>query len=279
MTTQRSVWLIVAMLAWFARVASGAAAVSPANADLLGVRYEQKIGVALPLDAIVHDETGALRPLRTFFAGRPVVVWFGYARCPQLCSVVADATVETLRRLVPSVGGNFDVLYISIDPTDTPRDLAGLKARDAGRYGRTETKSAWHYVGGSTAAVEQIASAAGFHFTFDPRSKLYAHPSGFVVVTPQGVVSRYFLGVDYAPKDVASALRRAADGKTGESVFDLLLVCARGVGVNGRYTRMVWIALDVGVVATVGLLGWGIARMLRDDRRRTIALGRVEVPR
>ena len=72
------------------------------------------------------------------------------------------------------------------------------------------------------------AAAAGFHFRFDARSGQYAHPSGLLVVTPKGIVSSYFLGIDYAAPAMASAVRRAAENKTGTSVFSLLFVCFQG---------------------------------------------------
>ncbi len=262
------------LLQW-TRIAGVALMLAGPSASLLaqgdptapGVRYEQRIGAALPLDAVVRDETDARRTLGDFFGHRPVVLIFGYARCPQLCSVVSNSAVESLRQLVETAGEAFDVVYVSIDPTDGANDLAAMKRRDVRRYGRSPP-TAWHYVSGDVASLRRIAAAAGFHFEYDPRSRLYGHPSGFLIATPGGVVSRYFLGIDYAPKDIAAALRRAAAGKTGESVFDLLLLCARGDGVRGKYGRVIWIALDVGVIGTVGLLGWGIARMLRDERRR-----------
>ena len=138
-----------------------------------------------------------------------------------------------------------------------------MKNRDARRYGRGSTAPGWHYLAGSEDAIARIASAAGFHFSFDSRTRLYAHPSGFVVLTSTGVISQYFLGIDFDAKAVAVAIDRAAQGKTGSSVFELLLLCARGAGAGGRYSGVVWLALDLGVVLTIGLLGWGISAMVR----------------
>lgn len=240
---------------------------SYASPELAAVRFDQNIGSSLPLDVLMSDETGQTKPLATFFKSRPVVLLFGYARCPQLCSVIATGMVESLRRITPTVSRDYDVIYVSIDPTDTPRDLAALKRRDVRRYGRTGAELGWHDLGGSPDSIEQIASAAGFHFTYDPHTKLYAHPSGFIVITPGGVISQYFVGIEFDPKNVATAVERAAAGKTGTSVFDLLLVCVRGAGVGGRYGRIIWLTLDLAVALTVGLLGWGIAKMLRAERR------------
>jgi protein SCO1/2 len=252
------------LLAWFPR---SVAAVPPTD----GVRFEQRIGVSLPMNAVLRDDTGRRRTLGEFFGAKPVVLFFGYARCPQLCSVVSGGVVESLRHLVPAVGRDFEVLSVSIDPTDSTNDLARLKAQEVGRYGRTGAEGGWHCLGADEHAIHEIADAAGFHVTYDPRSRLYAHASGIVVLTPAGQVSQYFLGLDFNPTDVASALRRAGEGQVGHSVFNLVLRCARGSGIAGRYGRMVWYGLEIGVAATVLGLALGIGRLLRAERARAAA--------
>lgn len=241
-----------------------AAPLSPAAP---GVSFDQRIGEQLPLDATFHDEAGTPVQLGTYFDHQPIVLVFGYSRCPQLCAVVSNAAVQMLRSLRLTAGRDYTVVYVSIDPTDSARDLAALKRRDTGRYGRHGTASGWHYLSGSESNIRRLTDAAGFHFTYDARSKLYAHASGFCVVTPGGRIAQYFLGIDYAPKDVAFALERAAAGKTGSTVYNLVLLCARGLGITGRYGRLIWITLEIAVLLTVLVVFGGIAWMLRQERK------------
>jgi protein SCO1 len=260
----------------FGRLAFGALPSSAltgqyASAFTRGIAFEQRIGEQLPLDTPLRDESGRMVLLRDYFGQGPVVLVFGYSRCPQLCSVVANAAVETLRDVRASVGKDYVVVYVSIDPTDSSHELAALKRRDAGRYGRSGSMNGWHYLGGNASAVERLAHHAGFYYSYDDRTKLYAHASGFLIVTPDGRVSRYFLGVDFNPKDVAAAIERAAQGKTGESVYALLLICAHGLGITGKYGRLIWAALEVAVGLTVAVVFGGIAWMLYRERTRTIA--------
>jgi protein SCO1 len=232
-----------------------------------GVSFEQRIGESLPLDVLLRDETGAAVRFGDYFGQRPAVLVFGYSRCPQLCSVVANATVETLRTLRLTAGRDFSVLYVSIDPTDGSRELTAMKRRDVGRYGRSGVEPGWHYLGGATGELRRLTNAAGFHFTYDERSKLYAHASGFLVLTPSGRVSRYFLGVDFTAQDVAAALERAAKGKSGPSVYNLLLVCARGLGITGKYGRIIWVGLEIAVSLTVIAVFGGIGWMFYQERK------------
>jgi protein SCO1/2 len=252
-------WLVLAVGALHAEPWS--AATAP------GVAFEQRLGATLPLATPLRDETGARVRLADFFGRRPVVLVFGYTRCPQLCAVVAEGAVEALRGVAARVGRDFDVLYVSIDPGDGPRELAALRERDVRRYGRSGAGEGWHAVAGERSAIATLAAAAGFRFTYDPRSKLYAHASGFLVVTADGRIARYFPGIDFSPREIAAALARAGKGEIGAPAFDLLLLCARGLGVAGRYGALIWTTLMIAVAATIVAVAGGIAWMLRAERR------------
>lgn len=245
----------------FAVAVLQAAPASPLDA----VRFEQRIGNRLPLETQVVDPDGVERPLGAYFRDRPVVLYFGYAACPQLCSLVADGTVAALRQIAPAVGQSVDVVAVSIDPGETAAAARGRVTEAIHRYGDPASVAGWHYLRGSEAAVRAITDAAGFHFIHDSRSNQYGHPSGFVVVTPAGVISRYFLGVDFDATDTARAIHRAAEGKTGEPVLDLLLRCFRGDGSVGPYGVLIRRVLATGVIGTVLILAGSIGWMLRAE--------------
>lgn len=232
-----------------------------------GVGFEQRLGEKLPFDARFRDTEGTEQALGKWFQGKPVVLWFGYARCPQLCSVVSEGMVSSLRALEPTAGRDFDVIMISIDPAEPATDSRHSRDEAVGHYGRKEASAGWHYLNGNDDAIKRTAEAAGFHFTYDPRSKLYAHPSGFLVVTPRGRISAYFPGVDFSPKEVAAAISRAEHDGIGEKVAELLLVCFRGEGISGPYGVLIWRVLSIAVVLTVTSLAFGIGRMLWLERK------------
>lgn len=246
---------------------SGFAQGSPAA----GVRFEQRIGEKIPLDVTLTDTTGASRRLGEYFHGQPVVLFFGYARCPQLCSVVADGTVEVLRHLERTVGRDLQVVTVSLDPEEKTNDAKATEALAVRRYGRTGTAAGWHYLTGTERAVRTVTDAAGFHFRYDPVSREYAHASGFLVITPEGTISKYFFGIDFDATDVAAALNRAAAGKTGRSIYELLLLCFRGDAIGGRYGVIIWRTLAVAVALTIATLFGGIGWMLYQEHRGSSA--------
>jgi protein SCO1/2 len=249
------------LLGWLAARAITCAAAVP------GVSFEQRLGETVPMKSVFRATDGKAHALGDFFHSRPVVLWFGYARCPQLCSVVSDGMVSVLRPLQPSAGVDFDVVMISIDPTETPAEASASRAEALGHYGRAPAAPGWSYLVGSAAAIRTTTEAAGFHFVYDERSQQYAHPSGFLVLTAEGRISAYFLGVDFAPKDVAAAIARAGAGGVGHKIADLLLTCFRGDGVSGRYGRVIWRVLGAAVALTVIALAVGIGRMLWVERK------------
>jgi protein SCO1 len=232
-----------------------------------GVGFEQRNGEQLPLDIRLTDGKGVTRPLRAYFGGKPVVLIFNYFRCPEMCSLVSSGALDALRALRVSAGRDYEVVTVSIDPTDTPAMAEEREQADIAHYGRTGAAGGWHTLVGTEGQVQALAAAAGFHYRFDPRSRQYAHPSGLIVVTPKGVVSRYFMGVDFPAQDLATALRQAAANETGDSVFSLLFVCFQGGAAQGQYSRLVWIALWTGVAATLVAVFGGIGWMLRQERR------------
>jgi protein SCO1/2 len=242
-------------------LAVGASAALPAD-----VRFEQRIGQQLPMDEVFTDENGRTQPLDSYLGGKPAVLIFNYLRCPEICSLVADGTVDALRQLKPSVGRDFVVISVSIDPTDTVEMARSHQREQARLYGRTGASSSWHSLVGKPSAIGALAAAAGFHYWYDARSRQYAHPSGIVLVTPRGVVSSYFLGVDFPAPQVAPALRRAAENKTGSSVFSLLFICFQGGSPEGRYGALIWTILSASVALTVATVFGGILWLLRAER-------------
>jgi protein SCO1/2 len=234
------------------------------------IGFEQRIGQQLPMDAVFTNGEGKALPLRSYFRDKPVVLIFDYFRCPELCSLVASGATDALRQLEATVGRDYSVVTVSVDPTDTPEMARSHQMDQVLHYGRTGSAAGWHVLVGKPSDIQALAEAAGFHYRYDPRSRQYAHPSGLVVVTPKGIVSTYFLGVDFPADQMAPALRRAAAEKTGSSVFSLLFVCFQGGSPEGRYGGLIWTVLSVSVALTVAGVFGGIAWMLRQERRHRL---------
>lgn len=239
-------------------------------AALNGIGIQQKLDAQLPLNAEFQDETGTTVPLRSFFGKRPVLLTPVYYRCPMLCSQILSGVVAGLRPLSLHPGRDFDVLAISINPNETPGDAASKRDEYSRRYSSRAGPKGWHFLVGSQAAITSVMNAIGFHYRWDPKTKMFVHASGVMVITPEGKVTRYFYGVEYAPKDLKLGLIEASHNRIGSPVDQILLFCYHYDPTTGKYGAAVinllrgtaGLVLFVLVIALVVL--W--RRDMRQDR-------------
>ncbi len=93
--------------------------------------------------------------------------------------------------------------------------------------------------------------AVGFHYKYDPATDQFAHASGIMILTPDGRLSRYFYGVEYAPRDVRLGLVEASQNKIGNPVDQILLFCYHYDPATGKYGA---IAMNMLRVAGAGFV-------------------------
>jgi protein SCO1/2 len=237
-------------------------------AVLGSVSFEQRLQEFIPLDVVFWDETGRQVPLRAYFGRQPVILSLVYYDCPNLCTLVLNGLLKTLRALSLTAGEHFNVLIVSINPDDTPALAAAKKAQYVRGYGRAGAVNGWHFLTGSSEAIQRLAQAVGFHYTYDTAREQFAHASGMMVLTSQGQLARYFYGVEYAPRDVRLSLVEAAADKIGSPIDQLLLLCYHYDPQSGTYSLAILRALRVAGVATVVALGTGVGVMLHRERRK-----------
>lgn len=237
------------------------------------VGLDQRLHEFIPLDLAFVDETGQPVHLRDYFGGKPVILTLAYYDCPNLCTLVLNGLLKALRALSLTVGTHFNVLTVSINPADTP-DLAAAKQTQYTRgYGRANAANAdathgWHFLTGEPEAIQRLTQAAGFRYSYDTTQGQFAHATGIMVLTPQGQLSRYFYGVEYAPRDVQLGLVEAAAHKIGSPIDRLLLLCYHYDPQSGTYSLAILRVLRVAGVATVVALGTCMGVMLHRERRK-----------
>jgi protein SCO1/2 len=209
-------------------------------AALQGVGIDQKLDAQIPLDLVFKDESGRALPLSTYFhARRPVLLALVYYRCPMLCTQILTGVESCLKAVSFNPGQDFEVVSVSFDPKDTPEIAAAKKQTYVRRYGRPNTANGWHFLTGDQANIKALTDAVGYHYKYDARTDQFAHASGIMVVTPEGRLSRYFYGVEYAPRDVRLGLIEASQNKIGNPVDQLLLFCFHYDPATGKYGAMV----------------------------------------
>ncbi len=235
---------------------------------LQGVGIDQKLNQQIPLNLAFRDEFGRKVALSTFFQSKkPVILALVYYRCPMLCTQILTGLESSLKAVSFNPGRDFEVLSVSFDPKDTPELAASKKQMYLRRYGRPDTANGWHFLTGDEPNIKALTGAAGFHYKYDPKTDQFAHASGIMILTPDGRLSRYFYGVEYAPRDVRLGLVEASANKIGNPVDQILLFCYHYDPATGKYGAVAINMMRFAGGAFVLVCGTFLLIALRRDRR------------
>jgi protein SCO1/2 len=235
----------------------------------------QKVGIAqhlnqqLPLNASFIDETGKAVTIGDYFGKRPAILALVYYNCPMLCSEELDGLTGALEMVKLTPGKDFDVIVVSIDPSETPEQAAKKKAFYLKRYGRPETASGWHFLTGQRPAIDVVTDAVGFGYVRvpGPDGKLsqFAHASSIQLVTTDGKLAQYYLGVEYSPKDMLLGLIEASGNKIGSPVANILTYCYHYDPQTNKHSLIIARVVQLGGMVTMAGLGGFIFLMFRRD--------------
>ena len=230
------------------------------------IGFDQNIDQRVPLDTTFRDEAGTTVHLGDYFGRKPVVLVFAYYDCPMLCTQVINGLSSALGVMSLNPGTDFEIVTVSFNPHDTPASAAAKKAVYLQRYVRPGAAAGWHFLTGDQPSIDRLTKAAGFRYVWDAETKQYAHPSGVIVLTPDGRLSRYLFGIEYGPRDLRFGIVEASEGKVGTPVDALLLYCYHYDPTTGRYGLVIMRAMRLAGAATVLALGAFIVVMVRRER-------------
>jgi protein SCO1 len=234
---------------------------------LVNVGFDPELNKQIPPDAAFTDETGRSVQLKEYFGKKPVVLAFVYFTCPMLCNQVEQTLVGTLKMISFNPGTDYEVVFISFDPSDTPDEALKKKHEAMSRFARPGTEPGWHFLTGSKEAIDAVTKAGDFRFSYDPKTRLFGHASGILLLTPDGRISRYFFGVDYPPSNVRLGLVDASSGKIGTPVDHLLLFCYQYDPTKARYSATVLTVIRMGGVVTLFCMVLGFVIFRRREHR------------
>jgi protein SCO1/2 len=233
------------------------------------IGIDQKLDSQVPLDAVFQDEFGRSVPLSTYFrSGKPVLLALVYYQCPMLCTQILNGVERSLKAVSFNPGRDFEVVAVSFDPSDTPELAAQKKANHLKRYGRPDTANGWHFLTGTEPEIRKVTEAVGFRYRWDEATRQFAHASGIMILTPQGKVSRYFYGVEYAPRDVRLGLVEASNNRIGSAADKILLFCYHYDPGTGKYGAVAMNMVRFAGAAFALIAGGMLLMAWRRDFRR-----------
>ncbi|HEX3626005.1 MAG TPA: SCO family protein [Verrucomicrobiae bacterium] len=245
-----------------------AGAQSLSDDQLLSVTFEQNLNSQINRDLQFRDENGHDVRLGDYFGKKPVVLVLGYYQCPMLCTLTLNGLVQAMEDMKWTVGRDFEIINVSIDPRETPALAQAKKNNYLKKYGRAGADAGWHFLTGGEPAIHELTTEAGFKYVFDPASKQYAHPSGVVILTPDGKISRYLFGVTYHASDLFASLRDASGEKIGSPIQQLILLCFHYNPITGKYGAAIMLTVRLLGATTVIAVTWLIVFFIRREKTR-----------
>lgn len=232
---------------------------------LQGVGIEQKLNAQLPLNAQFKDEFGRPVRLGQYLGKRPAILALVYYTCPNLCDQILHGMVAAMRQIPLHPGRDYDVIAISINPAEGPPQAAEKRLQVANFYQPGYSLRGFHFLTGDEQNIRAVTDAVGFHYRYDPKSKMFFHGAGIMVLTPQGKAARYLYGVYFEPLDLKLSLVEASHDRIGSATDEILLFCCHYDPATGKYTSAVLGALRYAAALTLALLICGILYLLRQD--------------
>ncbi len=224
--------------------------------ELHSIDIIEHLGDTIPLNLEFIDDHGQTVKIGNYFNhDEPVILIMAYYTCPKLCNLVMNGVADAARQLKWIPGNDYTLVTVSIDPTETDL-VASAKKQNYLKYLGIEgiTDNAWHFLTGKGENSQALADAIGFKYFFVEERQEYAHAAAFYVLTDQGVLSRYFYGIQFEPSQLKLALLEASEGKIGGTFDRLILYCFHYDPDSKGYVLFAQNVMTVGGVLTMIIL-------------------------
>ncbi len=205
---------------WFTATSATAQVLQELPQVAEGIGVDQNLGAELPLHLeFDDDENNRIRLGELFRGDRPVLLSFNYSNCPQLCVVQLNNLAAALQQIDLIPGKDFDIVSVSLDPTEASRQLRETKRKYVVAYGDTKTSDGWHFLRSDKQTIKQLADVCGFRYKYIPEQRFYSHPAAFIFCTSDGRIARYLDGLDgQLESSLKPALMEAGRGEIGSLV-------------------------------------------------------------
>lgn len=242
--------------------------------ELQKIDIVEHLGDTIPLDLTFTNDAGEVEKLGDYFhQGKPVIVTLAYYNCPMLCTMVLNGLSDGIRGLTLTPEKDFTVLTISINPSETAALASAKRYRYMENLGEKGKNDGWRFFVGEASQSQALADAIGFKYYYDEDRKEYAHPAGAFVITADGVISRYFYGLEFKERDLKLALVEASDGKIGSTVDRLILYCFHYDPAAKGYVLMAGNVMKLGGLLTLIIVTIFLSIFwVRERAHRTIGL-------
>jgi protein SCO1 len=254
------------------------------------VTVDEHVGGRVPLDAAFRTQDGTRVTLGDVLRGDlPAILTFNYSDCPMLCSVQLNGLTAALPKVGergPSpdpgkgdaqfrVGAQFRIVTIDLEPNETLDKARAMRQRYIDRLPedqRAAARTGWTFLVAATpgdgAAIQRVAQAVGFRYTYIQDRAEWAHPAALILLSASGVVTRYLYGIEFDPKVMRESLYKAGIAEPAAAV-GFMFRCYHYDPSANSHARAGVITLRIGAAGFAILLiaALGAMHLLRRAKR------------
>jgi protein SCO1/2 len=245
----------------------------PIPAEMQHVDVVEHLDAPIPGDAKFIDQDGQPVVIGDYFGKKPIALILAYHTCPVLCGMIQHAAATSFKELADQkdwvVGKQFDVIVVSIDPTDTPQIAKKKKDEIVAAYGHPESANGFHYLVGEKAEIDRVANAVGFQYQYDEAQKQYAHPAVLMLAKPSGEMARYLYGLSFEARDLKFGLLEASEGRSISTVDRVILYCYHYDPHAGKYVVVATRVMKVGAGLSAFALALFLVALWRFEQKKT----------
>jgi protein SCO1/2 len=241
--------------------------------ELQNIDVVEHLGEQIPLHLEFINSAGDTVSLQKYFkSGTPVLLTLAYYECPMLCTFVLNGLSKGVAKVAFLPGQDFQMLTVSIDPTETAQLAAAKKKNQVAAIGKAVDTTGWEFFVGEAANITELAESVGFKYYYDQQRDEYAHAAVSFILTGDGIISRYLYGIEYKEQDLRFALMEASEGRIGDTLDKFLLFCYHYDPDAKGYVIFAGNVMRIGGVITVLILGTVLLMLWRKENKKGLKL-------
>lgn len=222
---------------------------------LEGIGIDEKLGQTISKDTEFYNEAGDIVTIGSLIKpDRPSVLSIVYYDCPSLCNFHLNGIVEVINKLKKTVGKDFDLIAVSMEPKEGPEMASDKKDAYLTQYKRPGAENGWHFLTGTKENIQKLTGEVGFKFQWDDETKQYAHSSAAIVISPEGKITRYLHGIVFDQNSFNLALIEGSKGKIGNIVDQLVMYCFQYDPKAKKYSLYIFNIVRIFALAVVLIL-------------------------
>ncbi len=266
---QSLTWLLIGLLLTITTARSEAQVLLEEGETGQGIGVTEHLGDTIDLDLIFTDDQGEKFALSEKFGqGKPVVLTLVYYNCPMLCNLILNGLTEGIKEVDFDPGDEYELVTVSFNPNENSELAAAKKKNYLEQLGREGIENGWTFSVSQEENAMRLAEAVGFEYYFDEERGEYNHPSVVIILTADGMISRYLYGIEYSPNDLRLAIVEASEGKSRSTIDRLLLFCYHYDSDARGYVLLAGNIMRIGGFVTLGLVGLLLGIFWRSEGRK-----------